>query len=261
MIRGWIKLYRRSLDSVTFQNANLWQVWCWCLMKAAHEEKKILWNGQEIILKPGQFLSGRFTGSKECRMRPSTFRNQIALLKRLENLDMSSDSRSSLITVVKWNEFQGNGTLKKETRTGKRTPGGQPKDTIKNIENVKKIKEKIMSLVSDFPSLDNDAFRSAWDKWYEYLHQKRKSLVLMTAEQQLKMLSRVPDPIGMIEFSILQGYTGLFSPKEKNNGNNRSENKIQRGGERDIELVRRRLEKVTTSEGERTLPALAEQDV
>lgn len=129
---GWVKLHRQSLDSAVFQNANLWQVWCWCLLKANHDQKRMLWNGQEIVLKPGQFLSGRFSGAKECHMKPSTFRNQIALLEKLKNLDISSDSRSSLITVVKWKDFQGNGTFPKEGRTGVRTPEGQPKDTNKN---------------------------------------------------------------------------------------------------------------------------------
>lgn len=130
-MNGWIKLHRQSLDSAVFQNGNLWQVWCWCLMKATHEEKKMLWNGQEILLRPGEFLSGRFSGAKECHMKPSTFRNQIALLEKLKNLDIKSDSRSSLITVIKWHEFQENGGGQKEKRTGQRTPEGQPEDTIK----------------------------------------------------------------------------------------------------------------------------------
>ncbi|MCL4510016.1 MAG: hypothetical protein M1470_02965 [Bacteroidetes bacterium] len=130
-MNGWIKLHRQSLDSAVFQNGNLWQVWCWCLMKATHEEKKMLWNGQEIVLRPGQFLSGRFSGAKECHMKPSTFRNQIALLEELGNLDINSDSRSSLITVIKWCEFQENSSAQKGARTGERTPEGQPEDTIK----------------------------------------------------------------------------------------------------------------------------------
>ena len=132
MKEGYIKLFRQSLDSAVFGNANLWQVWCYCLLRANHEESKILWNGKEVTLKPGQFLSGRFSGAKECHMKPSTFRNQIALLKRLKNLDISSDSGSSLITVIKWEEFQGNGTVPRKPRTGERTPEGQPKDTDKN---------------------------------------------------------------------------------------------------------------------------------
>ena len=140
---GKLWLHRRSLDSAVFQSANLWQVWCWCLMKATYKERKIFWNGQEMTLKPGQFLAGRYSGAKECHMRPSTFRNQIALLKKLGNLDISSDSHSSLIRVVKWHEFQENGTSSRMARTGERTTGGQPEDT--NNKERRKEKDTLFS--------------------------------------------------------------------------------------------------------------------
>ena len=123
-MQGWIKLHRQLLESVVFQNANLFQVWCWCLMRANHTETKILWNGNEVILKAGQFISGRFKGSKECHMNPSTFRNQIALLEKLGNLDSKKDSRFSLFTVVKWSDFQHSNEMKDSDKDNRRTAEG-----------------------------------------------------------------------------------------------------------------------------------------
>ena len=136
-MKGWIKLHRQSLDSAVFQNANLWQVWCFCLMRANHKPNKIIWNGRESILEAGQFITGRFEGAKTCRMKPSTFRDQLVRLKSLQSLDIKSDNRNSLITVLNWNRFQENEPLHEKTPTpvptGHPTTNRQPADTDKNV--------------------------------------------------------------------------------------------------------------------------------
>ncbi len=133
MSAGWVKLYRQSMDSSVFRNPNLWQVWCYCLMRANHTSTKIIWNSKELTLEPGQFLTGRFEGAKDCSMKPSTFRNQLALLSKLENLDIKSDSKASLITVLNWSKFQQNEAESDSGRTAGRTTEGQQKDTDKNV--------------------------------------------------------------------------------------------------------------------------------
>jgi hypothetical protein len=105
-MEGWIKLYRKSLKSAVFQSPRLLQVWCFCLLRANHKQTKILFEGEEITLKPGQFITGRFAGAKECNMQPSTFRNQINKLKEMGNLDIRSDNKKSLLTIIKWNLYQ-----------------------------------------------------------------------------------------------------------------------------------------------------------
>lgn len=106
-MEGWVKLYRKSLDSSVFSNPNLWQVWTYCLMRANHRETKIVFNGEEIILLPGSFITGRFQGAKDCFMKESTFRDQLSKLEKMKNLDIKSDNKKSLITVVKWASYQG----------------------------------------------------------------------------------------------------------------------------------------------------------
>lgn len=146
-MQGWIKLHRKILDNVVFQNANLFQVWCWCLMRANHTETKILWNGKEVTLNTGQFISGRIKGSKECNMKSSTFRNQISLLKKLGNLDTKSDSKYTLFTVVKWNQYQHLSEMKDSEKDSQRTAKGhrqecknEKKNTISLIpENIYRI--------------------------------------------------------------------------------------------------------------------------
>ena len=79
---GYVKLYRQSIESSVFQNANLWKVWTYCLMRANHKENKILFHGDEITLTPGEFVVGRIGGSKDCNMKQSTFRDQLKKLQK-----------------------------------------------------------------------------------------------------------------------------------------------------------------------------------
>lgn len=123
-MQGYIKLHRKSLDSAVFKSPNLWQVWCYCLMRANHKETKIFFNNQEITLKPGQFITGRFAGAKDCHMKESTFRNQMRKLQKLENLDIKSDNKKSLVTIVNWAVYQCSEINEDSKKTSKRTTRG-----------------------------------------------------------------------------------------------------------------------------------------
>lgn len=105
-MQGWIKLYRQSIESSVFQNEKLWKVWTYCLMRANHKETKIIFNGTELKLLAGQFITGRFEGSKDCNMKPTTFRDQLKKLNKMGMIEMKSDNKKSVITILKWNDFQ-----------------------------------------------------------------------------------------------------------------------------------------------------------
>ncbi|MAT59184.1 MAG: hypothetical protein CMF23_14525 [Ignavibacteriae bacterium] len=111
---GYVKLYRQSIESSVFQNANLWKVWTYCLMRANHKENKILFHGDEITLTPGEFVVGRIGGSKDCNMKQSTFRDQLKKLQKLEMIDVISDNKKSVIKIQNWNKYQNDQIEKPE---------------------------------------------------------------------------------------------------------------------------------------------------
>lgn len=133
--QGFIILNREFLESAAFQNSNLWHVWCYCLLKANHRDKSILFEGQEINLKAGQFITGRYKGSDECNMSPSTFRNQLMKLKKLKLLDIKSDNKKSIITIIDWASLQDSKQNQDIKSDNKRTTKGQQKDTDNNDNN------------------------------------------------------------------------------------------------------------------------------
>jgi len=110
MDRGWIKAYRKAIESAVFQNEGLFKVWMWCLFKASHKKE---WfpvktgRGETVVsVEPGQFIFGRNVAAKELLMSPSTVWKRIKKLKNLGNCDIKSDKHYSIITVINWETYQ-----------------------------------------------------------------------------------------------------------------------------------------------------------
>jgi len=142
MHNGYVKLWRKTVDSQIFQNESLLKVWVWCLMKANHKDKWTnLKTGKgftEIKVLKGQFIFGRRSAAKELKMKPSSIRNRMEKLKNIGNLDMQPDTHYSLITIANWDIYQSENNKNDRQKDRQRTPKGQPEDTNKNDKNVKK---------------------------------------------------------------------------------------------------------------------------
>jgi hypothetical protein len=149
MDRGYVREWRKTLDSQVFANAELYKVWRWCNLRANWKESWVsvrTGRGEtQVKLQPGQFIFGREEASKQLRMKPSSVRNRIRKLVDMGNLDIQPDTHFSIVTVVNYElyndheiiEGQQTGTAKDNQRTTK----GQPKDTEKNSKNSKHSKK------------------------------------------------------------------------------------------------------------------------
>ena len=135
---GWIKLYRKSIHSQVFQNEGLWKTWTWCLLKANHEDKWVsIKTGKgtsEIFVKRGQFVFGRKTAAKELKMVERTVHKRMLKLKTMQNCDIKSDTRCSIVTILNYDAYQ---SAPQDKVTGKVTGKGQASDTNKNDKNIK----------------------------------------------------------------------------------------------------------------------------
>jgi hypothetical protein len=127
--KGYVKLHRELLDSDVWQNQNCLKVFVWALLSARHTEGQVRLQGECIPLEPGQFISGRFAGSKACGMHPSTFWDQIMHLEAAGTLRAKSDNRKTVFTVVNWARFQGNGAASDSRPTTARHKQERKKQT------------------------------------------------------------------------------------------------------------------------------------
>lgn len=145
MNQGWIKLHRKALCSMAFQNEGLWKVWTWCLLKANHEKAWVpVQTGSgstEVEVQPGQFIYGRNVAANELKMKPSTVHDRMKKLEKAQNLVIQPGTHFSIISIVNWCSYQN---ISPEEQQAVRQPADnqatgrqQPADTNKNDKNDK----------------------------------------------------------------------------------------------------------------------------
>ena len=137
MHRGYVKLWRKSLDNGWLKDHKLWSLWSWCLIKASHKEIKILVGLQEITLLPGQFVFGRKNASQELDISESGIYRRIEFLKNAGNLDIKPNNKFSIISIINWDTYQAEETQIEQQMNNKRTTSEQQPDTNKNVKNKK----------------------------------------------------------------------------------------------------------------------------
>ncbi len=143
MNRGFVKLWRKSLDAGWLKNHKLWAFWSWCILKASYQEHKQIIGCQEITLQPGQFSFGRKKAAKELRVSEQETRTLLVFLKNAGNLTIKSTNKFSIITVVNWPIYQG--SIEDDQPSDQPTTNHQ----LTTNKNIKKEKNKYMS-ESDF---------------------------------------------------------------------------------------------------------------
>ena len=145
---GYIKLYRKITHSFVWTNPNMLKLWLLCLMKASHSGNKFLFNGQEVHVSSGEFVTGGHAIAKEFNEGVSSD-NQVVgrtlwrWLKKFEKeemLSIKSTTKYSVITIKNWHEYQSNDN---QVSSGRQATV-KPVSTIKkdkNDKNDKNIKD------------------------------------------------------------------------------------------------------------------------
>jgi uncharacterized phage protein (TIGR02220 family) len=143
---GYIKLYRKILDSQVFVHEKTLKIWIWCLLKANFKPKwidlKIGKGSTEIEVKRGQFIFGRNKAADELNMRSSTVYSHMQKLVRMGNIIMDSNNQYSIVTICKYDSYQkgiySDMTSNEQVTDNQRTTNGQLTDTTNKENNDKK---------------------------------------------------------------------------------------------------------------------------
>ena len=107
MDKGWVKIWRKTLDSGILQNPPLCSFWMWCLLKASYKRCKVSVGFQEVPLKPGEFVFGRKNAAIELKLSEQTIRTCVDTLKKRQSITIKSTNRFSVITITNWDIYQG----------------------------------------------------------------------------------------------------------------------------------------------------------
>jgi len=137
MYAGYVKLWRKSLNSGILQNHKLWVFWTWCLLKATHKPTKQMIGFQKIDLKPGQFIFGINAASIETGLSPRSVRTCVKALKNDNQIDKQTTNKFSIISIVKWETYQSRNNQDDNQTVSQVTSKRQASDNKQECKNIR----------------------------------------------------------------------------------------------------------------------------
>lgn len=149
------------MNNSLWYDPDLFRLWMYCLMKASHKERNVLVEKQEVILNPGEFVTGRFSLHSEFnqgipprkQIKETTLWSWLKKLQAMGNIDIKSYNKYSVISIVHWCDYQETLTTEPQQNDSKLTPEqqqidngltteSQQTDTNKNVNNVNNVKHE-----------------------------------------------------------------------------------------------------------------------
>lgn len=132
---GWIKIHRSVMTWEWWDDRNVRDVWLTILLLANHKETR--WHGKTI--KAGQFVTSYGKLSQQSGLTVQQTRTALDKLKKTGEIAVTSTNKNTLITVVKWGDYQLlPGDSNKQITNKQQTNNKQ----ITTNKNIKKLRSK-----------------------------------------------------------------------------------------------------------------------
>lgn len=155
-MKGYIKLDRKILNWGWFKEENMLKLWLYLLLTAQHQDTYI----KGVMLKRGEVLFGRKQASKDTGISEQSIRTCINRLKSTNEITTKSTNKYTIITILKYDEYQNNNKKSTNKSTNKLT-NNQPTTNqqlttyknVNNVNNVNKYKRDIYNNIQKLVSL------------------------------------------------------------------------------------------------------------
>lgn len=106
MEQGYVKLWRKCLDSGLLKNPTAWQLFGYLLLKATHRAHRQLVGGMVFDLHPGDVIFGRSKAADDLCVGEQSIRTALKLLEKLEIVTSKSTNKCTVISFVNWDRYQ-----------------------------------------------------------------------------------------------------------------------------------------------------------
>lgn len=139
MADGWIKIHRSLLEWEWWSDINTRCLWLTILLLANHDTKR--WQGHDI--NAGQFITSLDSLAAKSGLSVRSVRTALGKLKSTGEIDIKATNKFTLITVIKWADYQvmdlqatSNRQTNDKQTTNERQTNDNQTTTNKNIKNV-----------------------------------------------------------------------------------------------------------------------------
>jgi DNA replication protein DnaD len=134
-MEGWISIYRQIQDNWIWKSKEPFDrrsAWISLLLKANHEDNKIVMGNKIITVKKGSFITSEIKLSKEWKWSRQKVRDFIQLLVSDKMLSKTTTTNYTTLTVENWGLYQ----IENQQKNNKKTTEKQQKNTNNNIDNI-----------------------------------------------------------------------------------------------------------------------------
>lgn len=171
MNNGFITLHRKILDWEWYDDLNTTRLFIHCLLRANHKDNN--WRG--ILIQRGSFLTSINTLSKETKLSTSQIRTAINKLKSTSEIASQSQAQYSVITMLKYDQYQANDKVIDKPVTNQSQTSDKPMTTNnnENNENNEKKKDSEFNFKKELLALGVD--KDVLSDWLKVRKQKKSS--------------------------------------------------------------------------------------
>lgn len=117
---GYVKIWRKMLDSEVFQDDWLCRLWMWCILKAQWQQVD-----RKGVPDRGSFHTGRIAAASELKVAPSKWYRGIERLRELGCITVESNSNRTTITLCNYVPYQDSTCESEQQTDSKRTASEQ----------------------------------------------------------------------------------------------------------------------------------------
>lgn len=148
---GWVKLYRKIFSNPFMGKPAYLSVWVWILTHAEHGKKfngkqwvnkeeeempSIIWKGERIHLKKGEFTFGEYRIAKETGVNRGNIHRILNIFKNEHQVELQRGNKFSLGKVNNWDIYQSIEYQDEHQVNIKRTSSEHVTKNDKNVKNI-----------------------------------------------------------------------------------------------------------------------------
>jgi len=161
--RGWIKLYRKLSDNKlwTSEPFTRGQAWADLLMLANHKEDFFYVRGNRVVVQRGQVGWSQLALAKRWSWSRGKVKRFLNELEIDQQIVQQNNFVSSVITIINYEHYQGDGQQTVQQTDSERTADGQQTDINNNDKKEKNVKNDKKEDIFSF----EDFFESIWKRY------------------------------------------------------------------------------------------------
>ena len=189
---GWIKLHRKVLDCWIWQEKpyDKARAWVDLLLLAMHRDKKLLIDNEMLVVERGSFMTSILKLSDRWGWSRNKVKRFLELLEDEQMLNTKRTPKGTLVTIVKYEDYQVCDITDEPTLEPTLEPTNEPTDepqnkNIKNIKNDKNINNNICAFSDQMHDDLESFFESIWQL---YPIKKGKGAVSKAKKQVLQRI-------------------------------------------------------------------------